>query len=170
VVLALVAFGACARPGWLRMPEVPSVTLPSIAKDDAPEVTRVSEVEVADSAEVAEFHARATEFYRRLEGRRFNSLIAFRDAGLRAYFENEQTFTDYYATVADDLASAHFERSVPTRTQVQEFLVDGPGRARVHVRVVGEDARPFRFWTTSVEREDRWERRSGQWWITSAKP
>jgi len=180
VGIALLLVSACARPSWMKLPDVdmpdmpdlsmPSITLPSIGDggDDAP--GRVSEVEVVESAEVADFYVRATEFYDRLEGRRFNSLVSFRDAGLRAYFESEQSFTDYYADVADDLATANFARSVPIQTEVREFLVDGPGRARVHVRVVGEDGRPLRFWTTSIEREDLWERRSGQWWITAAKP
>lgn len=155
----------------MRLPDIdmPSVTLPKLG-GGGEEVARVSEVEVVDSDEVAAFYARATEFYRKLEGRRFNSVVAFRDEGLRAYFENEATFTDYFAAVADDLASAHFERSLPVSTQVQEFLVEGPGRARVHVRVVGDDGRPLRFWNTSIEREDRWERRAGQWWVTSARP
>lgn len=176
IAVAAIALGACARPDWLHMPKLPDlpdlprVSLPSISRDAGKDVGRVSEVEVVDSAEVADFYARATEFYRRLEGRRFNSIVAFRDAGLRAYFENEQTFTDYYADVADDLDAAHFARSVPVETRVQEFLVDGPGRARVLVRVVGDDGRPLRFWTTSITREDRWERRSGQWWVTAERP
>jgi hypothetical protein len=159
-------------PDMPDMPDLsmPSITLPSIGDDGGDQPGRVSEVEVVESAEVADFYVRATAFYELLEGRRFNSLVAFRDAGLRAYFENEQAFTDYYADVADDLATAHFARSLPVQTEVREFLVDGPGRARVHVRVVGEDGRPLRFWTTSIEREDLWERRSGQWWITAAKP
>ena len=66
---------------------------------------------------------------------------------------------------ADDLATADFERSVPLQTEVEEFLVDAPGRARVKIRIVGEDGRPLRFWATSLEREDRWERREGRWWI-----
>ena len=176
VTLAALALGACARPDWLRLPkmpdlpDMPSVTLPTLGSDAPKDTARVSEVEVSDSAEVTDFYGRATAFYELLEGRRFNSIIAFRDAGLRSYFENEQTFTDYYADVADDLATAHFERSVPIETSVEEFQVDGPGRARVHVRVVGEDGRPLRFWSATVRREDRWERRSGQWWVTAAKP
>jgi len=160
---------ACARPSWLRLPDLPHVSLPSIGSTKS-EPARASEVEVVDSAEVADFYTRASEFYRRLEGRRFNSIVSFRDAGLRAYFENEQSFTDYYADVADDLATAHFERSVPVSASVQEFLVDGPGRARVQVRIAGEDGRPLRFWSTSIQREDRWERRDGRWWVTAAKP
>jgi hypothetical protein len=162
--LALVcaaALGGCARPSWL-----PTLTLPSFGGDGpAPDAGRVSEVEVVESADVTEFYARATEFYQRLEGRRFNSIASFRDAGLRTYFENEQSFTDYYADLADDLAVAHFQRSVPLATRVDEFAVDGPGRARVSVRIGGRDGRPLRFWSTSLHRKDRWERRGGRWWI-----
>jgi hypothetical protein len=45
-------------------------SLPSIGGDDGP--ARTSEVEVVDSGEVTDFYARATEFYRRLEGRLFS--------------------------------------------------------------------------------------------------
>lgn len=145
------------------LPDMPTISLPSIGGDDGP--ARMSEVEVVNSTEVADFYAHATEFYRRLEGRRFNSVASFRDAGLREYFGSEQSFTDYYADLADDLSTASFERSVPLQTEVQEFLVDGPGRARVKIRIVGEDGRPMRFWATAMDREDRWERRDGRWWV-----
>lgn len=171
--MASVAIG-CSRPGWLRapklpdLPELPTVTLPEFGGSEK-QAGRVSQVEVADSAEVTEFYVRATEFYWLLEGRRFNSIIAFRDQALRAFFEDEQSFVDYYADLADELAAAHFDRSVPLHTSVDEFAVDGPGRARVSVRIVGADGRPLRFWSTTVRREDRWERRNGQWWVTATK-
>lgn len=168
----VLALGGCARPAWLAfpdMPDMPNVELPSPGGDPDPP-NRVSEVEVVESGEVQDFYARASEFYRRLEGRRFNSVASFRDAGLREYFEDEQSFTDYYADLADDLAVAHFQRSVPVGTAVDEFLVDGPGRARVKVKVIGRDGRPLRFWATAVEREDRWERRAGRWLLTPATP
>ena len=167
LVLAQVG---CARPSWLKlpsmpeMPDLPVISLPSWGgDDDGP--ARSSEIEIANSNEVTDFYARASEFYRRLEGRRFNSIASFRDAGLREYFGSEASFVDYYADLADDLSTAWFERSVPLHTDVQEFLVDAPGRARVKIRIVGEDGRPLRFWATSVRREDRWERREGRWWI-----
>jgi hypothetical protein len=169
---ALLLQLACAKPSWLSMPDVdmpdlpdlPVVELPSFGGGEATPA-RVSEIEVVDSDEVADFYARASEFYRRLEGRRFNSIASFRDGGLREYFASEQSFVDYYADLADDLDTASFERSVPLATQVQEFLVDGPGRARVKIRITGEDGRPMRFWATSLQREDRWERREGRWQI-----
>ncbi len=160
----------CARPSWLKMPDMPDlpklpvISLPSWG-GEKPGPARSSEIEVVSSDEVTDFYARSSEFYRRLEGRRFNSIASFRDAGLREYFGSDQSFVDYYASLADDLSTAAFERSVPLHTEVQEFLVDAPGRARVKVRIVGENGRPLRFWATSVEREDRWERRDGRWWI-----
>jgi hypothetical protein len=161
----------CARPAWLAFPDMPDVSMPSLGGGGAPEgVARVSEVEVVASDEVVDFYTRASQFYQRLEGRRFNSVASFRDAGLREYFESEQSFTDYYADLADDLATANFERSVPLATSVDEFAVEGPGRAKVSVRVAGRDGRPLRFWSTTVRREDRWERRSGRWWIVPGRP
>jgi hypothetical protein len=179
VVIALVtAQVGCARPSWMKMPDLPDmpdvdmpdlpmIELPSLGGSDGP--ARSSEVEIVESNEVTDFYGRASEFYRRLEGRRFNSIASFRDAGLREYFGSDQSFVDYYADLADDLSTASFERSVPLRTDVQEFLVDAPGRARVKVRIVGEDGRPLRFWAASVEREDRWERRDGRWWIVPGR-
>lgn len=166
--LAALALGACARPAWLRFPS-PDVDLPSIGKEAAPEPARISEVEVVEGGDASEFYRRATEFYDRLEGRRFNSIASFHDAGLRAYFETDQAFTDYFADLADDLVTANFQRSVPLDASVEEFLVDAPGRARVKLRVDGRDGRPLRFWSTHIDREDRWERRSGKWWIIPGK-
>jgi hypothetical protein len=122
-------------------------------------------VELVRSGAVVDFHARATEFYARLEGRRFNSIATFRDAGLREYFRDERTFSDYYADLAQQLADAHLERSRPVGTAVEEFLVDAPGRARVRVRIRGDHGLPLRWWATEVVREDRWERADGRWWI-----
>ena len=61
----------------------------------------------------------------------------------------------------------HLERNQPLFTEVQEFLVDGPGTARVRVRIGGGNAMPLRFWNVSLLREDRWERHDGQWWIVT---
>jgi hypothetical protein len=53
--------------------------------------------------------------------------------------------------------------------ELQEFVLDGPTRARVRFRLVGKSSRPFRFWNTSIEREDIWEQTSGRWWIVPGK-
>jgi len=108
---------------------------------------------------------RASEFYGRLTGRRFNSLASFRDPSLREYFESTENYADYFSDLAQDLTDAHFERNEPLRAKVEEFVVDAPGRARVRFRLAGRNGLPLRFWGTSLVREDRWERRDGRWWI-----
>jgi hypothetical protein len=126
-------------------------------------------VGVVSSPAVEEFYRLASSFYEHLERRRFNTLAAFRDPVLRQHFRNDRAFSDYYADLAQALAEAHFERSRPLETEVEEFLVDGPGRARVRVRLVGESGLPLRWWTTHVVREDRWERRDDRWWIVPGR-
>ncbi len=126
-------------------------------------------VEVVRAESVLDFHRRATDFYRLLEGRRFNSLVTFRDPALRDYFQSETAFSDYYADLAQVLADAHFERNRPLRTTVEEFLVEAAGRARVRVRIGGQSGLPLRWWSTAVVREDRWERVDGRWWIVPGR-
>jgi len=170
MVLALGA-GGCSRPGWLRapdldMPKMPDVDLPSLGSK-APEVgpAEDSGVEVLTASPEVEFHLRASQFYERLTGRRFNSLATFRDPALREFFETPESFSDYFSDLAQDLAEANFERNQPLATEVEEFAVDAPGRARVRVWIGGENGLPLRFWSTRMVREDRWERRNGRWWI-----
>jgi hypothetical protein len=126
-------------------------------------------VEIVSSPAVIDFYLQATEFYARLEGRRFNSIVTFRDQELREYFQDDQTFSDYYADLAQALAEAHFERSRPISTRIEEFLVDGPGRARVRVRIGGENGLPLRWWETAVLREDWWVRQKGRWWLVPGR-
>ena len=126
-------------------------------------------VEVVSSGAVVEFHERASAFYARLAGRRFNTLATYQDTELRQYFRGEPAFADWYADLADELAAYHFEKNRPLTLSVEEFLVDAPGRARVRVQIVGQNSLPLRFWETRIEREDRWERQDAQWWVIPGK-
>lgn len=146
-----------------RLWAVAGIVLACGAATSGPGPREGSAVELAESPEVVSFYQTATRFYAQLEGKRFNSLHTFRDPALRAFFRDERTFSDYYADLADDLDRAHFERNRPLASEVQEFLVDGPGRARVRVRIAGENGQPLRWWGTELVREDRWERREGRW-------
>ena len=126
-------------------------------------------VQVADSEAVAGFHARASSFYARLARRRFSTRATYRDPRLREYFPTAQAFSDYYADLAQALVEADFERSRPLRLEVLEFSFDAPGRARVQLRLTGDDGRPLRWGERVLEREDRWERRGGRWWLAPGK-
>ena len=138
---------------------------------EAPEVRPDTEygVQLVEADAIHEFHGRASGFYGRLAHRRFNTLATFKDRVLREYFRSEGDFADYYADLADGLRTGHFERSTPLGLEVVEFLIDGPGRARVRIRIAGENGLPLRWWETEIEREDRWERRRGRWWIVPGK-
>jgi hypothetical protein len=126
-------------------------------------------VELVDSDAVVGFYERASAFYDRLANRRFNTLATYEDRVLREFFRGEAEYADYYADLADGLTQAHFEKNRPLSLQVKEFLVDGPGRARVKIHIVGNNGLPLRFWSAVLEREDRWERLEGQWWIIPGK-
>lgn len=126
-------------------------------------------LEQVDSESVVEFYERASAFYTRMAKRRFDTLATFEDPELRRYFRSESSFADYYADLASDLVESDFERNRPLSLSVEEFLVEGPGQARVRVRIVGDNVLPLRFWGVVLEREDRWERREGSWWIVPGK-
>ena len=116
-----------------------------------------------------EFHGRAQAFYERLALRRFDSIQTYQDEILRDHFRSEEAFADYYADLTSALVEAHFEKNRPLALDVLELALEGPGRARVTTRVVGEDGRPLRRGTVSLERTDRWERIDGAWWIVPGK-
>jgi len=172
-LLAAGAFGCASVPSWMQVENwhapsisMPDLHMPSFGKGDGKAAPAPQGgVEVVTGGPEAEFNNKAVAFYQRLEGRRFDSIASYRDPGLREYFENEQTFSEYFANLAQDLVEAHFEHNAPLSTDVQEFTVEGPGRAHVRVRIQGDNGLPMRFWSTSLTREDRWERRDGKWLI-----
>jgi hypothetical protein len=126
-------------------------------------------VEIVDSRGIARFYERASAFYDRMARRRFNTLATYEDTTLRRYFQDTASFSDYYADLANHLAEAHFAKNRALELTVEEVLVDGPGRARVKVRIVGENALPLRFRRVILDREDRWERVDGEWWVVPGK-
>jgi len=126
-------------------------------------------LELVEDDAVIDFYGRASRFYSRLALRRVNTLATYRDEVLRDYFRSESAFSDYYADLAQELTDAWIERNRPLALDVVEFRMEGPGEARVLSRILGENGRPLRFWQIAVEREDRWERIEGIWWIVPEK-
>jgi hypothetical protein len=126
-------------------------------------------VEVVEGPAIVEFHRRAATFYGRLAQRRFNVIATYRDQVLRDYFRTDRSFADYYADFAEELEAASFERNLPTGLEVLEFRFEGPGDARVRVRIDGRNGKPLRVGGVDIEREDRWERVGGTWWIVPGK-
>jgi hypothetical protein len=126
-------------------------------------------VEIVESRGIASFYERASAFYDRMARRRFNTLATYQDTTLRRYFRDDAEFSDYYADLASTLAEAHFAQNRALELTVEEMLVEGPGRARVRVRIVGENALPLRIRPVILDREDRWERTDGEWWVVPGK-
>lgn len=122
-----------------------------------------------DPVQAADFEWRVGDFYERLSNRRFNSIATFGDPALREFFESLESFSDYYADLAQDLADANFEANRPDRVTVEKVCFEQPTAARVTVRFVGRNGRPMRFWSTNLVRDDRWEQRDGRWWIIPSK-
>jgi hypothetical protein len=120
---------------------------------------------VVEDPALVEFYGRASAFYGRLAKRRFDSIQTYQDEVLRDYFRSEEAFADYYADLTSALVEAHFEKNRPLALEVLELALEGPGRARVSTRLLGQDGRPLRRGEVSLERTDRWERSDGVWWI-----
>jgi hypothetical protein len=120
--------------------------------------------------EVGRLEKLASDFYHRLENRRFNSIATFQDPGLREFFRSDESFSDYYAELAHALEIANFEASRPTSVELGELVQDAALRVRIRVRFVGENGLPLRWWTTTLDREDVWELGTeGRWWIVPGK-
>ena len=137
---------------------------------DGPKADPAYGVEIVNDPSITDFLERADAFYDRLSRRRVNTIATFSDRVLREYFQTEEQYSDYYSDLAQALTIAHFEKNRPLGAEVQEFSFDAPGRARVKYRFVGDNGLPLRFWRTSLEREDRWERADGKWWIVPGRP
>lgn len=122
-------------------------------------------VAVIDSAEMASFFEHASGFYARLALRRFNDRTTFLDPKLGAYFQTKSAYADYYANLTGALRFAHFKRLRPTSVEIVEVRAEGPGKAVVVARLIGDNSRPLRWNDVELVREDRWERVGERWWI-----
>ena len=128
-----------------------------------------SELEIAKDPSITLFYDRAMGFYTALNNRRVNSFMTYQDEFLRAAFRDHGQFSDYYAQLAESLREDRFERNQPLFVEVEEFFIDGPGRAHARIHFRGDNSFPLRWWTVSHIREDRWEREGDEWWIVPGK-
>lgn len=149
-------------PDW----DLPDVDLWPFGPDwEGPAPDTAQGVEVVGSEAVVAFYQRAQRFYGRLAGRRFNTLTTYRDPFFKDFFQTEGAHADYYADLTQALRQSNFEQNTPVALDVLEFRLEGPGRAVVRTRIVGENDLPLRWWETELVREDRWERADGTWWL-----
>lgn len=149
IPVALLGLAACRGPLPLPAPEAGAAAVP-------PE-TALS------------LRRRMDGFYLRLAHRRFNTLETYSDRIMREHFRSPALFLDYYADLAQAFADANFEKRRPRAIEIQEFLFENPGQARVQVRFVGDDDRPLRPGRVEMVRVDRWEWAEGSWWVQPGK-
>ena len=154
VLIASLALG-CSAFRWLTPDRGPKPPVPD---------TSQGLVEL-DSGEMASFFEHASGFYARLALRRFNDRTTFLDPKLGAYFRTESAYADYYANLTGALRFAHFKRLRPISVEVVEVRAEGPGKAVVVAKLIGENSRPLSITGVDLVREDRWERVGERWWI-----
>jgi hypothetical protein len=121
------------------------------------------------SAELSDFFVYAHGFYSRLPLRRFNDRDTFMDPKLGSYFRTESAYADYYANLTGALRFARFKRLRPLSVEILEVRAEGPGKAAVVIRLVGDNSRPLRWTDVELVREDKWERVGERWWISPSR-
>ncbi|HEU4431013.1 MAG TPA: hypothetical protein VFT98_19795 [Myxococcota bacterium] len=163
LALVISLTNGCAL--WRRSTAVFSVKNPEEAA--RPDVTRG--LTVVESDELAGFFEHAHGFYTRLALRRFNDRNTFMDPKLAAYFRTESAYADYYANMTGALRYAHFKRLRPLSVEILEVRSEGPGKAVVVTRMVGDNSRPLRWTDVELTREDKWERVGERWWIAPGR-
>jgi hypothetical protein len=122
-----------------------------------------------DATEVLELVARMEAFYAALERRSLDAVETFNDQALRAYFESEQQFSDYYASLASQVRDARFRLAVADRVWVRTFRFPDPDTALVQITLKGRHMRGLRFWDLEVSRVDTWRHTSAGWMISPDK-
>ena len=91
------------------------------------------------------------------------------DPKLGGYFRTESAYADYYANLTGSLRGARFKRLRPLSVEVLEVRADGPGKAVVVTRMLGDNSRPLRWTDVELVREDKWERVGERWWISPGR-
>ncbi len=122
-----------------------------------------------EDTEAVRFAERIQGFYSALENIPIDSLITYENRELRAYFESDQAFSDYYAGLAGELRDADFRNGRAERVMIDEFRFNGPGDASVDLTLVGRHIRRLRFWERTFRRTDVWRQVDGVWLISPSK-
>ena len=121
------------------------------------------QLEPVDEPEVLEFAARIEGFYRALERVPLDVAMTFHDQRLREHFRDDDSFTDYYASLADQVRSASFRNGRTDRIEILSFRFESQELARVELSLLGRHQRGLRFWEISLPRTDTWRLREGAW-------
>ncbi len=122
-----------------------------------------------DDPGVAAFAARIDGFYRALERRPLDSAATFEDPRLHGYFSTPAEFSDWYASLANQVRDADLRLGRADSVRVREFRFEEPGVARVQVELSGRRGRRVLFSAVTLERADIWRQRNGTWVLSPEK-
>ncbi len=112
------------------------------------------------------FASRIEEFYSGLEGLPLDAEVTFENQELRSYFTDPGGFSDYYASVAEQVRSARMRHALAKRVEIVEFRFDAPDRASVEVELHGDHLRGLVPWDVQVARSDTWRQVGGTWYVS----
>jgi hypothetical protein len=119
--------------------------------------------ERVDDRDVVEFAERIDRFYASLEGRSLDSMMTFEDERLRSYFDRPGAFSDYYASLANQVRDADFRFAAAERVEIREFRFQDERTARVELWLFGRHFRRLRFWQLRLARTDTWWHNGDDW-------
>jgi hypothetical protein len=125
--------------------------------------------ERVEATEILELVARMEAFYGALENRSLDTIETYHDESLRAFFESEDDFVDYYAALASQVRDARFRFSNPEQIHIRTFRFPDPDTALVQLTLVGRHYRELRFWKLEIPRTDTWRHTSGGWLVSPDK-
>lgn len=108
-------------------------------------------------------------FYDRIASRRFNSRATFDDPSVRQFFPTVAAYSDYYASLVDELDRGAIRNNQPTRIELLGLSGSGESMLKLQLRFVGRNDLPLRWWNASVLRSDEWRWRDGRWWLVPGK-
>ncbi len=126
-------------------------------------------LEPVDERDVLLFAERIATFYATLARRSLDAYLTYEDESLRDYFDSPGAFSDYYASLANQVRDAHLRNSSAREVRVREFRFEDPDTVRVDLLLVGRHERGLRFWDIELERTDTWRRARGTWVLAPEK-
>lgn len=125
--------------------------------------------ERVEDPSIVAFAERIDRFYTSFEDIPLDIRATFDDPERRQFFDSEEDFASYYASLAAGARRALLRNSTPRQVVIDEFRFDGVGTATVDVRFVGDHVRQLRIGDVEIPRTDRWQRVDGRWILSPDK-
>jgi len=122
-----------------------------------------------EDPQVVAFALRIDTFYRLFLNTPLDVRSTFDNPTLRAYFQNQEDFSAFYASLAADARRSLLRNATPLQVEIDGFRFEGDDVALVDVRFVGRHTRRLRFGDVEIARTDTWRRVDGTWLLSPDK-